>query len=120
MVKLVVSCIVRNSHKSSSMRRRQYCPYLCVGVCGSAWECVAACGSVWECVAMCGGAWQCAAVCGSVWQCVAVRCSAFQSCSVLLCVAVFNSVLHLYLFKHAQQPVPPALLCVAMCCSVLQ
>jgi len=79
---LVVSCVVRNSHKSSSMRRRQYCLYLCVAVCGSVWECVGVCGSVWQCVA----------VCGSVRQCVAVCCSALQCVSELQCVAMCCSV----------------------------
>ena len=118
---------------------------MCVAACCSVSQCVAVRCSVLQCVAVRCSVLQCVAVCCSVLQCVAVCCSVLPCVAVsyseatrrdstllptrepTICVCSFGGCCgccRCELDAAGLSPVHPAtrqiVLCVAVCCSVLQ
>jgi len=122
------------------------CVHLCVCACVRVCMCklisVALISSSPLVPVVCYTVLQCVAVRCSVLQCISVRCSALQCAAVCCNVSQYVAVLISTTFEskktnftsnpthfnHNQQsfhsssslPLPPSLLCVAVCCSVLQ
>jgi len=111
------SCVYVQTHKC--------CPHLLLSPRScSVLHCAAVRCSALQCAAVHFSALQCAAVCCSVLQCFAVCCSAHLN-HIRIPTNFTSNPTH---FNHNQQsfhsssslPLPPSLLCVAVCCSVLQ